>query len=239
MEKEIKSGIIHLGDCREILKEIKSESVDLIVSDPPYKGISGGHVSKNLYQKGILKSGDGKVFSRNDIEISEYIDELYRILKMDSHCYIMTNFINIEKFLIEIRKSGFKIQSILVWDKMVTAIPTGWYMKNHDFIIFSHKGKAKMINNRNSKSVHRFENLIKNKIHPTEKPISLLKFYIENSSNIGDVVLDPFFGSGSLGVACEELGRKWIGIEIDEKYFKISVDRIENLMEFENCEDGY
>ena len=65
------------------------------------------------------------------------------------------------------------------------------------------------------------------KTHPTEKPVELNKIFIENSSNEGDVVFDPFMGTGSCGVACKELNRDFIGIEIDERYFKIAKERIE------------
>ena len=64
--------------------------------------------------------------------------------------------------------------------------------------------------------MHQFNNIIGNKLHPTEKPIDLLKFYVKNSSNVGDVVLDPFMGVGSTGVACKELNRDFIGCEIDD-----------------------
>lgn len=68
-----------------------------------------------------------------------------------------------------------------------------------------------------------------NKKHPTEKPSSLIGILVTNSSNTGDVVLDPFMGSGSCGVACLETGRKFIGIEIDKKYFDVAVERIQEI----------
>ena len=74
--------------------------------------------------------------------------------------------------------------------------------------------------------MHQFNNIIGNKLHPTEKPIDLLKFYVKNSSNVGDVVLDPFMGVGSTGVACKELNRDFIGCEIDDGYFEIAERRL-------------
>lgn len=68
-----------------------------------------------------------------------------------------------------------------------------------------------------------------NKKHPTEKPSSLIGILVTNSSNTGDVVLDPFMGSGSCGVACLETGRKFIGCEIDKKYFDVAVERIKEI----------
>ena len=67
--------------------------------------------------------------------------------------------------------------------------------------------------------------IIGNKVHPTEKPVELMKYYIENSSKENDIVLDPFMGSGSTGVACLESNRKFVGFEIDENYYQIATDR--------------
>ena len=75
--------------------------------------------------------------------------------------------------------------------------------------------------------MHQINNIIGNKQHPTEKPIELMKLYIENSSNQNDTVLDPFMGSGSTGVACKNINRNFIGIELDENYFNIAKKRIE------------
>ena len=105
-------------------------------------------------------------------------------------------------------------------------------MKNCEYVLFLRKGDTKYINNiGKSKTVHQFNNIIGNKVHPTEKPVDLLKFYITNSSNVGDVVLDPFMGSGSTGVACINTGRYFIGIELDEKYFNIAKERIDKSTE--------
>lgn len=105
-------------------------------------------------------------------------------------------------------------------------------MKNCEYILFLRKGNAKYINNiGQSKTVHRFNNITGKKAHPTEKPVDLLEFYIKNSSNVGDVVLDPFMGSGSTGVACINTKRNFIGIELDEKYFNIAKERIDKSTE--------
>ena len=85
-------------------------------------------------------------------------------------------------------------------------------MKNCEYVFLLRKGKAKWINNIGArKTVHRFNNIISNKTHPTEKPVELMRFYIENSSNENDIVLDPFMGTGSTGVACIEKNRRFIG----------------------------
>lgn len=91
------------------------------------------------------------------------------------------------------------------------------------------KGKAKNINNMGTKNILEINNILGGKkTHPTEKPIELNKIFISNSTNENDVVLDPFMGTGSCGVACKELNRNFIGIEIDERYFDIAKKRIED-----------
>ena len=75
----------------------------------------------------------------------------------------------------------------------------------------------------------RIPNILGNKKHPTEKPVELLKVLIENSSNEGDIVMDCFMGSGSTGIACINTNRKFVGIEIDKKYYDIAVERIQEI----------
>jgi site-specific DNA-methyltransferase (adenine-specific) len=136
----------------------------------------------------------------------------------------MTNTLNLENALKEARKAGFKLHNVLCWVKN-NCTPNRWYMKNVEYTLFLRKGKAKAIRNKSSKTAHHFNN-VSNKAHPTEKPIQLMELYISNSTNEGDTVLDPFMGSGTTLVAAAKLGRNAIGIELDEQYYRISVDRV-------------
>ena len=214
------------GDCLELIKQIPDSSIDLIVTDPPYKCIAGGkpHVDKNQ-PSGILAKNDGKIFTHNDIGAEDYFGELYRVLKDGTHCYIMTNTLNIENFLTTAREVGFGLHNILVWKKN-NCTPNRWYMKNCEYILFLRKGKAKRINNVSTKQIIEVDNIIGCKSHPTEKPVELMKILVENSSNAGDLVFDPFMGSGSCGVAAIGADRNFIGFELDEEYFNIAEGRI-------------
>lgn len=215
-------------DCLEAMKEIEGESVDLIVTDPPYKLITGGDKNgkNSVRPQGILR-GNRKLFKNNQIKISEWMPELYRVLKCNAHCYVFSNSLNLKDMLNLSEQCGFKLVNLLVWEKN-NCTPSQYYMKNCEYVLLLRKGKAKWINNIGaSKTVHRFNNIISNKTHPTEKPVELMRFYIENSSNENDIVLDPFMGSGSTGVACVNTGRNFIGIEMDEQYFKTAKSRIE------------
>jgi site-specific DNA-methyltransferase (adenine-specific) len=104
----------------------------------------------------------------------------------------------------------------------------GSYADKTEFVIFACKGKSTLRGFR-SNNVLEFDRT-GNKHHPTEKNVEMIKLFIEKSSDEGNVVLDPFMGSGTTGVACKNLGRHFIGIELDEQYYKIGEKRINNLM---------
>lgn len=226
-----KTGMLLMGDCLDWLKKFESESVDLVVSDPPYKVISGGRDNSELSDRHkssiVTGKNDGKIFDYNSIKCEQWLPEIYRVLKNDSHCYLMTNLLNLENFIVQSQKFGFKLHNLLIWEKQ-NSTPNRWYMKNCEYVLFLRKGKAKPINNMGSKTVHQFENPFGNKQHPTEKPVDLMQYYIENSSKIGDIVLDPFVGCGTTAVASKLSNRKWIAIEQDEKYCQISKERLVN-----------
>lgn len=218
------------GDAIEVMKMLKDESIDLVVTDPPYKvtarGFSGG--TGGMLTKEINKKGN--VFTHNSINIQDWLPEIYRVLKEGSHCYIMTNNKNLLEYLNQIVKQGFKIFKVLIWDKG-NSITNMYYMDSHEYIIFCRKGRAKKINNCGSKSIISVPNKkTKDKegknIHDTEKPVELMKILIENSTQEGELVLDPFIGVGAVGIACKELNRNYIGVELDKNYYNIAYNRI-------------
>ena len=216
-------SIIH-ADAIEYLKTIDNNSIDLIVTDPPYKCISGGKNGKKGRPSGILSKNDGKIFKHNDVKPEIWFPELYRVLKEGSHCYIMTNTLNLREYLNLAEKVGFKLHNLLVWEKN-NKVTNRWYMKNGEYVLFLRKGPAKPINDCSCATIHQFDN-VRKKEHPTEKPVSLLKMYVTNSSQEGDTVLDPFCGSGSLAEACLLSDRKFVCIDIDEEFYQKTTNRV-------------
>ena len=212
---------------------LNGTQVDLLVTDPPYKTITGGDSNgvNSVRPKGML-SGNRKLFThQNNIKISDWMQLIYDCLKDNSHAYIFTNALNLTEMLNESQRIGFKLHNVLVWEKN-NCTPSQFYMKNCEYVLFLRKGKAKWINDiGGSKTVHQFNNIIGHKVHPTEKPVDLLKFYIANSSKENDVVFDPFAGSGSTGVAALELHRRFLGCELDTTYCKIAEKRISDAIE--------
>lgn len=220
-----KGIIIYHGDCRNILPAL--EPVDLIATDPAYRGIPGGKTPNPVKPTGILAANDGRLFEHNDIATADYARLFFAALKEPAHCYVMINNLNLESALTDFRLAGFRFHNLLIWDK-TTATPNSWYMKNFEPILFFRKGAAFPINNRSAKATLRHPNP-RRKLHPTEKPETLMRELIQNSSRPGQVVLDPFMGSGSTLEAAYKSGRRAIGIDLDEQYCQIAAERIERL----------
>lgn len=173
----------------------------------------------------------GKMFSHNDISFSEWLPEIYRVLKDGSHCYIMINGRNLKDLQVcaesiaKKKKDNFKFVNLLAWRKN-NMTPNKYYMQQLEFILLLRKGKARNINNMGTSNCLDIPNIIGSKKHPTEKPVDLMRIFIENSSDIDDIVLDPFMGAGSTGIASVLSNRNFIGIEIDKEYFDIAKQRI-------------
>ena len=225
--------LIH-GDCLVEMKNIPDKSIDLIVTDPPYRLTSRGSSGTMSGYWASSLSKQGKVFENNDIDIEEYLPEFYRVLKDGTHCYIMTNQSNLPHFLNVISKSSFKFIKCLIWDKC-NKICGRYYMNCFEYIIMLRKGRERTINDRGQGDILRVPNKKTKRndgknIHDSEKPITLMEILISNSSNEGDCILEPFMGSGSTGVACINTKRDFIGIELNEEYFKIAEERINNAI---------
>lgn len=241
--KQVGNSTLLNGDCLEVMdKLIEGDiKVDAIITDPPYKITArgnGGNSGGMFQDKNV---NNGKVFKYNSIEIEDWLPLLWDLLVDKGHCYIMTNNKNITNFLKVIdtmhfnndKKQKFHFIKNLIWVKD-NKIMGQTYMSQFEYVIMLRKGGHKRINNCGTSDVLQFKNK-KTKgddgknIHDTEKPVDMLELIISNSSNEGDVVLDPFMGSGSTGVACKNLNRKFIGIELDNDYFNVSVKRMEEI----------
>lgn len=242
-------------DCMEGMKEIPDNSIDCVVTDCPYRIVSGGCTNdavkigrsrkreahggcyvgdtNHVNLGGIFDefdewryTKDGKLFKYNEIRFEEWLPEIYRILKNGTHCYIMVNARNLKDLQQAAENAGFIFQNLLVWDKG-NSLPNKYYMNSYELILMLCKGAAKNINNMGTSNILRVSNIMRNKHHPTEKPVELMKILIENSTNKSEIVLDPFMGSGSTGIAASLLNREFIGFEIDETYYKLANERIE------------
>ncbi len=219
-----------LGNCLELLCNYPNGAFDLIVTDPPYrttkrgnKGGTGGMFAKKL-------NNQGSAFKFNNISCEDYAPEFYRLLKDGSHCYVMTNHTNLIHMLNTFTQSGFHFIKSLIWNKG-NKIVGNYYMSQFEYILFFRKGRGVRINHCGTSDILSVPN-VKTKgdnnenLHDTEKPVELMRILIENSSKLGDKVLDPFVGIGSTALACKNSNRNFLGIEIDPHYFKIAKERL-------------
>ena len=216
---------LYLGDAMGILPTLNP--ADLVVSDVPYALTTGGKAKSSQTMSGIFAAenyaNDGQLVAAT-VAFPAMMDALYVSLVESADCYVMANDKNVNALTNAALQAGFQFHNLLVWDK-VAPTANRWYMKNLEFTLYLWKGRARTINNPSSKQLIR-GGVDKETNHPTEKPVYLMEEYILNSSARGDVVLDPFMGSATTGVACVRTGRKFVGIEIDPTFFEIACRRI-------------
>ena len=216
---------LYQGDCLEIMGGIKDKSVDLIVTDPPYLMDYQSNRRKKEDRFDKIKNDKG-----NYMLIQDYLEECHRIMKDNTAIYCFCSWHNIDFFKNEFEKH-FKLKNILVWNKNNHGAGDlkGSYAPKHEFILFGHKGRT-LLREKRIADVIDCPKISSNKLtHPTEKPQDLLEIFIKQSSDVGSIIFDGFMGTGSCGIAAKKLNRNFIGIELDEKYFNIAKDRLENI----------
>lgn len=227
----IGSAELHHGDAIKVMKALVAAGrpVKLACFDPPYLLTSGG---RNGLMSGAFhpdRYDNGGHLVACDLDWTDFMPGVYQALEDRAHAYVMANNRNVQPMLNAATAAGFEFHNLLIWDK-ITATPNRWYMKNAEFTGFFYKGKAQAINDCSSMSCIRLAHT-DDSDHPTEKPVSLMELYIRNSTQPGDIVLDPFMGSGSTGVAAIRAGRGFIGIELDERWFSVAARRIRHAVE--------
>lgn len=181
-------------DCLKIIKQMDDNSISCVITDPPYKIVSGGCTNKAVTYTGTKNNElkNGTLFNKNDIKFEDWLPLLYNKVKDGAHIYIMCNDRNMRDLLNVAYDSKFKLLNILTWKK-TKHNPNRYYLKNSEFIVMLRKGKAVNINNMGTFQVLEIPNVEK-KLHPSEKPVELMKILVANSSNDGDTILDPIYG---------------------------------------------
>lgn len=204
------------GDCLEIMKDIPDNSIDLVVTDPPY-GI-------NLTpQRESGKFKNTKVKNDDNLDwLPQFTEEIYRISK--NVVCVFCGWQNIDKFKIEFEKK-FTVKNVLVWNKDWFGMGNN-YRPNYELILLLCKTNVKT-KSKNKSNILTYRRLAPQKmIHSCEKPLGILEDLICELSEENDIILDCFMGSGSTGEACIRTNRNFIGIEQDDKYFELAYNRI-------------
>lgn len=214
------------GDCLELMKDIPDDSVDMVLCDIPY-----GEVDQKSSGLRKLNRGNADIC---DIDLQIMVKECVRICKGSFYIFCGTQQIS---DIITYFKNENLTTRLGVWEKSNPSPMNGSYLwlSGMEFCVFSRKANA-TFNEKCKKALWK-NSVGRSKIHPTEKPVELMEILIKASSNEGDVVLDFTMGSGTTGVACANTKRKFIGIELDQDYFNIAKERIEEAYSKSSIED--
>jgi adenine-specific DNA-methyltransferase len=202
---------ILLGDCVRVMGQMPEESVDCIVTDPPY-------ICR-------FQSRDGRTVANDDRDdwLVPAFTQMYRVLKPDRFCVSFYGWHRVDAFFAAWKAAGFTPVGHLVFVKR--------YASKERYVAYSHES-AYLLAKGNPKTPHvMLRDVLEwrytgNERHPTEKPLMTMKLLVEAFSQPGDIVLDPFVGSGTTAVAAKHLGRRYIGIDIEPVYAQQAQERV-------------
>ena len=210
--------ILKQGDCLELMKELPDESVDAVITDPLYF-LPATHYQTRMKQlRNFADLGILEHFFK------DFFEEVKRIVKPDGVNYIFCDGQSYPLFYFYLYKFTKSVRP-LVWDKKTSINGYSW-RHQHEIIIFGEMPDTKPVPSGDGDILRYSAVKIENRQHPAEKPIKLLETLIKKSTTESDTILDPFMGSGTTGVACQQLNRNFIGYEISPDYFKIAEKRI-------------
>jgi len=210
-------------DAVAFLRALPSESVDLLVTDPAYESLEKHRAVGTTTRLKVSAGSSNPWFSVfPNARFAELFEEIQRVLKRDTHFYLMcdqeTAFI--AKPIAE--QAGFKFWKPLVWDKC--SIGMGYhYRARYEFVLFFEKGKRRL-SDLGTADVLQIPRIRGG--YPAEKPSALSEVLIKQSSIEGDLVVDPFMGSGSSGVAALKLGRRYAGNDVSPEALKVARERL-------------
>lgn len=200
------------GDCLSILPTIPANSVDFVLTDPPY-------IARYKYRDGRTVPNDD-----NSAWLKPAFAEIFRVLRRDTFCVSFYGWPHTDLFMQAYRAAGFRIAGHFVFPKR--------YTSGSKFLRYQHECAHLLAKGYPKEPADTIGDVIDwtysgNKLHPTQKPLSVLLPLAETFSPPRGVVLDPFSGSGSSLLAAKMLGRSWLGIELDTKYHAIARQRLQ------------
>ncbi len=253
---ELKTDVILRGDCIEVLKGLPDKSVDMVFADPPYNLQLGGDLLRpdNSKVDAVDDEWDKfDSFAAYDAFTRAWLGECRRVLKDEGSLWVIGSYHNIFRLGAAMQDLGFWVLNDIIWRKS-NPMPNfkGTRFTNaHETLIWAAKSREQKRYTFNYDALKAFNEdtqmrsdwtlalctgneRLKDedgaKAHPTQKPEALLHRVLLSASRVGDVVLDPFFGTGTTGAAAKRLGRHFIGIERDETYAKLAEKRIKAVI---------
>lgn len=245
----IDKPILYNDDCIKRMQSIESRSIDCIITDPPYN-LGNFMLSRNtnmvkMRENAFAYAGwDNMEYTEWINQMDLFLSECHRVLKKRGTLILFMSIIKVESVIKLAERNKFYYKTTGIWHK-TNPMPRNMNLQFVNsiecWLYFINEGTSGTFNNQ-GKVIHDFlESSVcpisekKFGKHPTQKPLSVMKRLVEYTTNEGDVVLDPFMGSGSTCVACSMLGRQSIGIEINEQYYNIARARIKQFFGDENC----
>jgi site-specific DNA-methyltransferase (adenine-specific)/modification methylase len=229
-KKEFK---ISHGDCFDLIKKVKTNSIDLLLTDPPYNLAKHSNGNLKFGWREDVNNDIGDC-DKKDIDPSKIAEEFVRVLKPDGNLFIFCSYNLIGKWY-DALDHRFDATNFMVWHK---TNPTPKFFKtgflNSCETILCFWNKKHRWNFSNQRDMHNFfqspvcagAERLKDPKHPTQKPLALMEHIIKIASDENDTVFDPFMGVASTGVAALKLKRKFVGIEIEEAFYKASEKRL-------------
>lgn len=238
--------MLYNDDCIKVMKEMKDETIDLIFADPPYFLSNGG---KSINSGKIVSVDKGLWDKKSNYKSTEeftynWIKECHRLLKNDGSIWISGtnhNIFEVHKVLMSL---NFKLINLVVWHKSdpPPLIYRNKFRFSHEILIWAKKDLKHHFNydsmfeieDKEMEDVWTIPAVQMNEkefgYHPTQKPLNLLNRIISATTQKGDVVLDPFMGSGTTCVSAILNGRKYIGIELNSTYYEIASQRVSKFL---------
>lgn len=242
------TSVLYLGDVIEMLKSLPSESVDMAFADPPYLLSNGGISCQNGKMVSVNKGhwDESKGFEADYRWHKAWLKQVQRVLTPNGTLWVSGTSHNIYLIGHAMQSLGFKVLNDISWQKPNAApnLSCRYFTHSHETIIWAAKSlKSKHVfnyadmkaanDNKQMRSYWSFTTPKKSEKshgkHPTQKPVALLERIVLASTDPNDIVLDPFLGSGTTGVAAITHGRRFIGIDAESDYLEIAAKRIEGI----------
>ncbi len=225
-----------MGDCLEILPTLEAGSVDAVITDPPYN-VSRSNNFATMKRYNAYKGIDFADWDHGFDQLS-WLGSAVDALHSPSSLIVWNSWQNMPSISKGIEALGLSSKRLLVWRK-TNPMPTNrdrLFTNSFEFALWATKGKKWVFNRRVSTYETGFFEYPNNNFsgHPTAKPVGLFEELVLVLTSPGSIVLDPFMGSGTTGIACVRTGRSFIGIEIDPGYFEIATRRIQKAIDESN-----
>ena len=213
-------------DAVAFLRSLPSESIDLVVTDPAYESLEKHRAIGTTTRLKHSKSSSNDWFSIfPNSRFAELFTEVFRVLRRDTHFYL---FCDAETMFVakpEAERAGFRFWKPLVWDKRT--IGMGYhYRARYEFVLFFEKGKRRL-NDLGVADIFSVPRVHRG--YPAEKPPAVSEILIGQSTEPGQLVADPFMGSGSVGVASLKLGRRFVGTDLNPEAVRLAAGRLREL----------